>query len=560
MAAGSAPTDESVRLRAAAARVLQDKTFSRAPVMSRLLLYLVDRTLDGGPVKSYTIATDALGRAEDDGADADTYARVAVARLRKALATYYVSHPDEDEIYIDSGSYAVRVRSRALPLSPAGTEPVQPRAGARLLAATGKRSWRFAIAGLVITLLIVAAGIYQHRQSQQRWLRSNLPTLTVLASGSDAGATTGSEDLTAFGRLLYVTLADYFGFRLVRPDGGNADYEIRLDVDQTNGTRLETVTLMEVESGRIVWTRQYPIADQAGLLRSAQLAAAAIAAPGGALNVYGRRKRLGSGTPYGCWLQFTGSVMSYSSRADSELQQCAKDWYAADEESRTAAFLRNWTMVDASMTTLGEDRRRAELEAALTVVHRALARNPENGMLYVGEMRTYSFLGMSDEVRRSARSAMEAAPDNRTIVGMAGTWLAFWNDPQGKEILAGLATDADTSLPWEHAGHLMVAMMEDDVEGAGQHLSALRFYLEDQPALNLFEAAYCRRIGQEQAAQVALDRLRSDPLAWFVGPDMVMQRLPLAPEVKARLREWLAYPGSQAIGQAGTDRVGQQVR
>lgn len=527
---------------AAARKVLQDPSFRRAPVMSHLLEYLVGRSFDDEPIKSYTIAIEALGRAADDGADADTYARVAVARLRKALISYYADHPDEDEIYVDTGTYTVRIRSRTAPRAADNPDPGQPGSVIQRLARSArKHRLRFAIMGLLAALLVIGGVVYQSRERQQRWTLTDFPTVVVVPDGAIAGSPGASADLDNFGNVLRAQLMDYFGLRVLEAGEVNADYEIRLDIDQAGETAVETVTLAEIETERIVWTRQYPLGGQTDMVRSAQHAAAAIAALGGALNTYGRRKGLDSDTPYGCWLRFTGAVLSYSSRTDSDLLQCAEDWHAADEGSRTAAFIRNWTMVDASMTTLDEERRRDQLTAALAVAHQALARNPGNGMLYLGEMRTYSFLGRRAEVIQAARSAMEAAPDNRVIAGLAGTFLTFWNDPQGKEILSGLEADSAVSLPWEHAGLFVAAMMEDDPQTAGQHLSHLRIYLEDQPALNMLEAAYFRRIGREQAAEAALETIRNRPSAWFVGPDGILQRMPLAPEVKARLGQWLAY-------------------
>lgn len=536
---------------AAARKVLQDPSFLRAPVMSHLLEYLVGRSFDDEPIKSYTIATDALGRAADDGADADTYARVAVARLRKALISYYAEHPNEDEIYIDTGSYAVRIRSRTAPPAAHGREPGQAESVLRRLARIARaHRLRLAIVGLLVALLVSAGVFYEHRERQQRWTRMNFPTLAVVdwvAYGANGEVRMAEGEPDSFGNVLRALLTDYFGFRLRDAGLVNADYVIRLDVDQVGGTAVETVTLVETASGRIVWTRQYPLGGRADMVHSARRAAAAIAAPGGALNNHGRRKGLASNTPYGCWLRFTGAVMTYSSRTDSDLLQCAEDWHTADNGSRTAAFIRNWTMVDASMTMLGEERRRDQLTQALAITHRALANSPGTGMLYIAEMRTYSFLGRRAEVGQAARSAMAAAPDNRVIAGLAGTWLALWNDPQGEEILSGLEADAEVSLPWEHVGLFVAAMMDDDPQTAGLHLSHLRIYLADQPALNVFEAAYFRRTGRQQDAEAALDKIRNRPAALLVGTDEIVQRMPLAPEVKARLGQWLAYGSTPAL-------------
>lgn len=541
------PTDVTVRIRRVAEKVLQDESFRRAPVMARLLQYLVERTVQGIPVKSYTIAIDALGKPESDLIDADTYARVAVARLRKTLTSYFASHPDEEKIYVDNGSYEILIRGGDAPVATAGKDAGSPSSSwHRLICLVRKYKVRYILACLAIVALSVSAIVYNKWQSHQRWTESDFPTLSLIHANEDEAGRSPEVDQDVFRNVLRTMLADYFGFRLIEPGRVQADYEIRLDVDRLGETEVENVSLVESATHRLVWSKQYSITSQADLSHRATQAAVAIAAPGGALNAFGRRKGLSSQSPYGCWLRFTESIMSYSSTADDDLYSCAQEWHATDDASRTAAFLRNWTMVDASVTTISESRRRAELEAALTVVHRALARNPDNGMLYISEMRTYSFLGMRDAVRQSARSAIEAAPENRVIAGMAGTWLTFWNDPAGPDILAELDATPQGSLPWEHAGHFVAAMMVDDVQSAGHHLTFLRFYMEDQPALSLLEAAYARRIGRQQAAEAALDRLRNHPRSWIAGPDEIMQRMPLAPEVKARLAEWIAYDTTPA--------------
>lgn len=499
-------------------------------------------------VKSYTIATEALGRAEDEGVDADTYARVAVARLRKALAAYYRAHPDEAELYVDAGSYAVLLRG-ASPAAPvlADKGPADNR-WKKVVTGTRRHLQRLVLLGLCVVLLVAAIRYYAGWRDQERWIQSDFPTLAVVIAGE--GGPAADDELDSFGNILRATLGDYFGFRLVDQGARQADYQILLDTDLAEGAPIETVSLVEVASGRLVWIEHYPLRDEGELFRGASMAAAAIAAPGGALNDYGRRKGLEANSPYGCWLRFTGSVMSFSSRTDGVLQQCAEDWYTADPASRMAAFVRNWTMVDASITMFSETRRRAQLEAALAVVRRALARYPDNGMLYIGEMRTYSFLGKAEEVRQAARSAVEAAPDSRVIAGMAGTWLTFWNDPQGPEILADLEAGPQGTLPWEHAGHFVAAMMREDVAGAGHHLGFLRFSLEGQPALSIMEAAYFGRSGRPRDAQAALDRISSQPGAWLIVTDAILDRMPIGPEVRARLRQWIAYPPAPATDQA----------
>ena len=82
-------------MRAELAQVLTSPAFARSPVLSRLLAYLVEESIAGraARLKSYTVAVDGLGRESGHDPQLDTYSRVAMVRLRRALEAYYRSQP-----------------------------------------------------------------------------------------------------------------------------------------------------------------------------------------------------------------------------------------------------------------------------------------------------------------------------------------------------------------------------------------------------------------------------------------------------------------------------------
>lgn len=98
--------------------ILSDLSFRRSPTLSKLLQYLVDETIAGRGegLKSYTLAVDALGRAEDYDPSSDSSARVQMIRLRKALESYYAKNPPKEKlcIYLQAGSYLVRLDEPSL--------------------------------------------------------------------------------------------------------------------------------------------------------------------------------------------------------------------------------------------------------------------------------------------------------------------------------------------------------------------------------------------------------------------------------------------------------------
>ena len=117
-------------LRAEVDAVLATPTFRRSPVLSQLLSYLAQATLDGNKeITGYALATEGLGRDADYDMKSDSYPRVQILRLRKALEDHY-SHfgPLADLcIYIKPGSYRLRLAQKATAyphLTGAGTAAV----------------------------------------------------------------------------------------------------------------------------------------------------------------------------------------------------------------------------------------------------------------------------------------------------------------------------------------------------------------------------------------------------------------------------------------------------
>jgi hypothetical protein len=105
-------------LRAEADAVLSEPVFRRSPVLSKLLRYLVEETADGRAekLKSFIVATEALGRPESFDSASDSSARVQMVRLRKTLESHYAQFgPVADLcIYLQPGSYVVRLGKLAV--------------------------------------------------------------------------------------------------------------------------------------------------------------------------------------------------------------------------------------------------------------------------------------------------------------------------------------------------------------------------------------------------------------------------------------------------------------
>ncbi|MEM7666161.1 MAG: hypothetical protein AAF250_09935 [Pseudomonadota bacterium] len=118
------------QLRLEAERVLADLSFQRSPVQSKLLRYLVDATLRGGPSPSqYEIAVDALGKDPDFDLANDSYPRVQISRLRNNLDAYYARNLPGDRVRltVETGQYRLGLAEAIAPqpIASVTTEPPQ---------------------------------------------------------------------------------------------------------------------------------------------------------------------------------------------------------------------------------------------------------------------------------------------------------------------------------------------------------------------------------------------------------------------------------------------------
>ena len=110
------------------------RSFASAPVLRRLLGYLVERSLDGereGP-KEYTLGVEVFERGESFDPRTDTIVRVQARRLRARLDEYYADEGRADPLVIDlpKGRYVALFRSAGPPGWPAAASlpEVPPRA------------------------------------------------------------------------------------------------------------------------------------------------------------------------------------------------------------------------------------------------------------------------------------------------------------------------------------------------------------------------------------------------------------------------------------------------
>lgn len=265
--------------------------FQRSPVLSGLLRYLVDETIQGraGTLKSFIVAVDALGRKEDFDSASDSSARVQMGRLRKALEGYYKTNAPNDGacIYLLPGSYIVRLDSRdvaypALPPLPSKTETGRGEAGLQAEGQIGtpppalplfRRAYILPVVILCAIALTAAAGYLSPSQSEVESIyRSPVLEIIPIDSSNDTEAKQTSrliasllaDDLSRFKlsrvRLgMGTPLASAFGetgnvyrlySRLVTDDDNKATLYLNIDDARTNVLIWSRILIMPLDSNK----------------------------------------------------------------------------------------------------------------------------------------------------------------------------------------------------------------------------------------------------------------------------------------------------------------------
>jgi hypothetical protein len=97
----SVPTDNDVR--AALERVIASAALRDSKQLTAFLRFVVEATLRGESprIKGYTVAIEALGKAENFDPQTDPIVRITAGRLRRALERYYGEDGATDSVIID---------------------------------------------------------------------------------------------------------------------------------------------------------------------------------------------------------------------------------------------------------------------------------------------------------------------------------------------------------------------------------------------------------------------------------------------------------------------------
>ncbi len=406
------------------ARILHSRLFRSSPVLAHLLAFLSAETIAGRgrELKSYTVAVEGLGRRANFDAQADSYPRVQIARLRKALDAYYAGSVDAGsfKLEIPLGHYHVRLVERP----DAGPEALVADQAAQALRAQHKpRRSRTAVALAIAVLLVcaIAAGAARFfSMASVDGVNSAIVLVTPMKHPQDAPSSALAEYASTklFSGLGRSWVARFYQNEADLPfrDNGNVyRLETSLALPEQN-QRLLTVNLIDQQTAIKAWSRTIVLpADHAGVDRALNNVIAGLAGSYAAITrAEGNRLREDWSPGYACQLQFLRSLAVPSHDFRAKVKECLAQ---NTSEARLQSVLEGSRIWFAQLApksdsgrTLGIIKARARSVIA--------ARNYPSDYYVLTQAARFSLgAGDCEQGRRYAKLAMDGNPNDPLIAG-----------------------------------------------------------------------------------------------------------------------------------------------
>lgn len=461
--------ERNARMLAEVESLSRSPEFERAPVMRKLLAFLVRTTLagQGDELKAYTVAVEGLCRAPDFDARSDSYPRVQVGRLRKMLESQYAASDRSGErLVIKPGGYRVDlVKPSALAAVPEA-EPATPHPAQR----DAQRGWRIALAGLGVLVAVVALiGLW-------RFVASSVPPVRALAEAPalELGAitTSGGADAGALAdgarTLLGDALVRSWLIQLREPTAGAASgveppaYRLTGHVDVTGalGGRHLSVVLTDARDGRRLWSRAMLVAEGAPLGEAMRPIIATLIGPFGVIAQRERALRSERDTAggYGCVLEFDSYFRWRNPALREGVMACVERAVAAEPNSAIALAAASALQYDPTIT--GSTQPARALGAQLA--RRAVAADPNSAEAHVADMRVAVIAGQCRRGREIGARVASLNPYNAETIGLAGYMLFACGYAESEKLIRqAIALDPDIPVFYRIALALMLAQRGD---------------------------------------------------------------------------------------------------
>ncbi|RVT93848.1 hypothetical protein [Sphingomonas crocodyli] len=544
---------EAAAMRDELALLLASPAFSRAPIMKRLLEYLVEETLAGrgDQLKAYSVAVDGLGRAPDYDARADSYPRVQIGRLRRLIIEHYAQAAPgpAGRLSIPQGRYRVELdRGSSIVEPDETTEPV-PTAPARkpilLWAAIGAA---FAIV-IAITAVIALVILPRHEEVTSA---SGRPMLELAAASANTPDSELSDQVRAV-LLDGLRRSAVFDVRTTRsvlppdPKATEARYRLAVDITPGNVPRV-TLRLWRLSPDRLLWSGGYALPSaNASQAEIAPRLASAIALIGRADGLVAAQEYASAPDgPYRCMLTYPRYRRERTDADRGELEHCVpQSIRQADTPmlQATASYL----ALDRLSGSKGAPQRNALLIEAQTHAQLATTIDPTDPWAVSAQARVASVQKACPRAVRNAIASADLAPYEPVLLADAGVFLLNCHDERAEKLIRDAITiDAGPEGRFYWA-LVLVAIERNDRALAAEALDRMTPpVIGRRPRYHLITAAGFAMLGDVTRARAAWDQLKAADPGVAAHPDQYLERTGISPEIAARVIADL-----QKIGLAG---------
>jgi serine/threonine-protein kinase len=550
------PTDEAVYVELA--RLLSGPLAS-SPQLAKFLQYVVEETLEGrgDRLKEYSVAVQALGRAQSFDPSGDAAVRVAARQLRFKLAAHYSSNAPAlsagVQIELPKGTYAPRFSFMSGPVVPSPSIVAQ------------RTSRRIAGGVVVAALLLTVSAFVWARERAANANRAPVPVIAVLPFANltgDSAFNVLSDGLsvevsTALARdtvLQVIARTSTLSFRDkpvdIRVIGQRlgATHVIEGTVRRSGARYRIAVQLHSTGDGRRVWADQYDLDSLAAFAMYDIIATGVHAAVamthvtdgrGLSLPVAPRDARVPALMVEGryFWNQRTDSALR---RAESRFaQSVAADSQFAPAWAALAGVLA--TMEANHITPPGQSASRA-----LTAAARALALDPRSGEAWaaIGLMRGFHEWQWTS-ADSAFRRAIAVSPSYATARSWYSNVLLAQGDVDGalRQLRAAQRLDP-LSLPLAYG----VAQAHYYGRQWNEGLRAIDRALELNPDFtwtHLLRGKLLKGAGRIPQARVVFAKLADSVELALLDPVHRAERIPvlvrrLSDEERSRSQFWIA--------------------
>ncbi|WOK38134.1 hypothetical protein [Sphingomonas sp. C3-2] len=487
-------------------RVLQElesifasSEFERAPVMRRLLGFLVRTTLAGrgDELKAYSVAVDGLGRAPDFDAQSDSYPRVQVGRLRKMLESYYLHHAPQDDIRftIRPGSYRVHFVSAAgpafseLPPTPLEGEqaspPIAPTPDASIdeenapspqttESRRARMPFLFVLGTLTLALILCAAALWHWGWIGEQQANST-PLIEIepirIAGSRDAAVLAKRTEAflgVALQRSWIVRIVDH---RVDEQGLSEPDYRL---IGQVNagpgyaGRRL-FLTLWDARTGAQIWSDIISLPDDDSTITTAlRRPIADLIGPFGVI-ASDQRVKLGgrTDTAYGCLLDYGRYVRERDPQYREPVRACVKASLDREPDNATLLAAASFLEFDYSISggTPAAHARGAEF------ARRAVAADPQSAQALLADARAAMVAGQCVRGREIAHRVAELNPYSGDNLGLLGFLLYQCGNDEEAQAMLRTARTLDNELPTFYFVAEVLALAEKGQSDAAAELA-----------------------------------------------------------------------------------------